>query len=129
MIRPSGLVVYILFLGFFLPPVAGAQGPLSTADSVRAEFLHAWEGYRQYAWGHDELMPLSSGDDWANVPDRFLSDWIIMQRIDLPADRRYTGFRPLHELLVMEKWKIPERDPGPVWTDAYSNLLSVIHWR
>jgi len=35
------------------------------AASVRQEFLHAWNGYKQYAWGHDELQPLSkSYRDW-----------------------------------------------------------------
>lgn len=35
------------------------------ADRVKAEFLHAWLGYRKYAWGHDELMPLSRKPrDW-----------------------------------------------------------------
>ncbi|CEH17862.1 Mannosyl-oligosaccharide alpha-1,2-mannosidase and related glycosyl hydrolases [Ceraceosorus bombacis] len=26
---------------------------------VKAAFLHAWEGYKTYAWGHDELKPVS----------------------------------------------------------------------
>src|SRR3990172_5133001 len=30
-----------------------------TAEDVKQEFLHAWNGYKQYAWGHDELQPLS----------------------------------------------------------------------
>jgi Glycosyl hydrolase family 47 len=35
------------------------------ANRVRQEFLHAWDAYRQYAWGHDELRPLSKGYyDW-----------------------------------------------------------------
>jgi ER degradation enhancer, mannosidase alpha-like 2 len=35
------------------------------AERVRAEFLHTWNGYRQYAWGHDELRPLSKTPfDW-----------------------------------------------------------------
>ncbi len=35
------------------------------ANRVRQEFLHAWNAYRQYAWGHDELRPLSKGYyDW-----------------------------------------------------------------
>jgi mannosidase alpha-like ER degradation enhancer 2 len=35
------------------------------AERVRRDFLHAWSGYRQYAWGHDELKPLSKSDrDW-----------------------------------------------------------------
>lgn len=39
------------------------------ANRVRQEFLHAWEGYKKYAWGHDELKPLSkSYHDWYRVP-------------------------------------------------------------
>lgn len=29
------------------------------ARKVKAAFLHAWDGYKKYAWGHDELKPLS----------------------------------------------------------------------
>ncbi|MCI0692497.1 glycoside hydrolase family 47 protein [candidate division KSB1 bacterium] len=29
------------------------------AQRVRQEFLHAWNAYKQHAWGHDELKPLS----------------------------------------------------------------------
>src|SRR5262249_50816268 len=42
-----------------------APSPTATAEQVRSEFLHAWNGYKQYAWGHDELTPLSRGArDW-----------------------------------------------------------------
>jgi len=42
-----------------------AQQPTVTADSVKAEFLHAWNAYKQYAWGHDALKPLSKQPhDW-----------------------------------------------------------------
>jgi len=35
------------------------------AEQVRTEFLHAWSGYRQFAWGHDQLLPISRGyRDW-----------------------------------------------------------------
>ena len=35
------------------------------AAEVKAEFLHAWNGYKKYAWGHDDLKPLSkSYKDW-----------------------------------------------------------------
>ncbi|MFZ0453377.1 MAG: glycoside hydrolase family 47 protein [Ignavibacteriaceae bacterium] len=38
------------------------------AEEVRKEFLHAWNGYKEYAWGHDELKPLSkSYRDWYKV--------------------------------------------------------------
>jgi ER degradation enhancer, mannosidase alpha-like 2 len=39
------------------------------AERVRAEFLHAWQGYERYAWGHDELRPLSkTARDWYDAP-------------------------------------------------------------
>jgi mannosidase alpha-like ER degradation enhancer 2 len=35
------------------------------ADRVRTEFLHAWNNYEHYAWGHDALRPLSKAPhDW-----------------------------------------------------------------
>lgn len=39
------------------------------AAGVRAEFLHAWDGYKKYAWGHDDLKPLSKTyHDWYAEP-------------------------------------------------------------
>src|SRR6266568_6305767 len=35
------------------------------AARVRIEFLHAWNNYERYAWGHDALRPLSkTAHDW-----------------------------------------------------------------
>jgi Glycosyl hydrolase family 47 len=37
----------------------------AVAEQVRQEFLHAWNAYKRYAWGHDELKPLSKTyRDW-----------------------------------------------------------------
>ncbi len=45
------------------PAFSQQRNPL--ADSVKAEFLHAWNGYKRYAWGHDALKPLSKQPyDW-----------------------------------------------------------------
>ncbi len=39
------------------------------AAQVKAEFLHAWRGYKKYAWGHDDLKPLSkTHHDWYAEP-------------------------------------------------------------
>jgi mannosidase alpha-like ER degradation enhancer 2 len=39
------------------------------ANQVKAEFLHAWQGYKKYAWGHDDLKPLSkTHHDWYGEP-------------------------------------------------------------
>ena len=35
------------------------------AEQVKAEFLHSWNGYKQYCWGHDDLKPVSKTcRDW-----------------------------------------------------------------
>ena len=45
-------------------PVTDAQ-KAEMAGRVRQECLRSWEGYKKYAWGHDELKPLShEGHDW-----------------------------------------------------------------
>ena len=42
---------------------------VTLANEVRKEFLHAWRGYKQYAWGHDDLKPLTkSYHDWYAEP-------------------------------------------------------------
>jgi mannosidase alpha-like ER degradation enhancer 2 len=39
------------------------------AAQVKGEFLHAWNAYKTYAWGHDELRPLSKTPfDWYASP-------------------------------------------------------------
>jgi mannosidase alpha-like ER degradation enhancer 2 len=39
------------------------------AAQVKSEFLHAWNGYKKYAWGHDDLKPVSkSYHDWYAEP-------------------------------------------------------------
>lgn len=39
--------------------------PVPTPADVRREFLRSWEAYRQYAWGHDVLLPNTKGfSDW-----------------------------------------------------------------
>jgi glycosyl hydrolase family 47 len=50
-------------------PAATGDSAWVTANQVRDAFLHAWRGYRQYAWGHDDLNPLSrKPHDWYGVP-------------------------------------------------------------
>lgn len=58
-----------------LPALAQAAAPALTpvtetesaalAQRVKEEMRHAWQGYKQYAWGHDALSPLSKKPrDW-----------------------------------------------------------------
>lgn len=60
-----------VFLLLSLPVSSQASGARrdALADSVKQEFLHAWQGYKQYAWGHDALKPLSKTPyDWYGQP-------------------------------------------------------------
>ena len=46
------------------------------ASAVKAEFLHAWNGYKQHCWGHDDLKPLTKTcRDWYGTP-------ILMTAVD-----------------------------------------------
>ncbi|MEO7674096.1 MAG: glycoside hydrolase family 47 protein [Pyrinomonadaceae bacterium] len=39
------------------------------AANVKAEFLHAWNAYKQHCWGHDDLKPISKTcRDWYGTP-------------------------------------------------------------
>jgi len=46
------------------------------AAQVRTEFLHAWNGYKKYAWGHDDLKPLS----------KTYHDWYAQSLLMTPVD-------------------------------------------
>jgi mannosidase alpha-like ER degradation enhancer 2 len=50
----------------FVTSVKSKPPPNRTlAAQVRSEFLHAWNAYKKYAWGHDDLRPLSKTfHDW-----------------------------------------------------------------
>jgi mannosidase alpha-like ER degradation enhancer 2 len=62
-------LIFLLLL-LLLPVSLHAQTPKKRlAAEVRAEFLRAWNGYKKYAWGHDDLKPLSKTyHDWYPEP-------------------------------------------------------------
>uniref|UniRef100_UPI0037E9AB3E endoplasmic reticulum mannosyl-oligosaccharide 1,2-alpha-mannosidase n=1 Tax=Semicossyphus pulcher TaxID=241346 RepID=UPI0037E9AB3E len=42
-----------------------STGAVDRLETVRDTFRHAWKGYKSYAWGHDELKPISkSFGEW-----------------------------------------------------------------
>ncbi|MDT4952519.1 MAG: degradation enhancer, mannosidase alpha-like 2 [Acidobacteriota bacterium] len=71
--RVSILLLVFSVLSTISAPFAIAQqaaqmeraGRQRMMDEVRSEFLHAWRGYKKYAWGHDDLRPLGrTAHDW-----------------------------------------------------------------
>jgi ER degradation enhancer, mannosidase alpha-like 2 len=86
-----------LILASFLLPACFAQNATATmtdsqksetADRVRQEFLHAWNGYRKYAWGHDVLMPLS------RKPHDWYSHSLLMTPVDGLDTMIVMGLKP-----------------------------------
>ncbi|HMA17053.1 MAG TPA: glycoside hydrolase family 47 protein, partial [Thermoanaerobaculia bacterium] len=51
-------------------------GRAALTERVRAEILHSWRGYERYAWGHDELKPVS----------RTPRDWSVDSLLMTPVD-------------------------------------------
>src|SRR5215831_10515917 len=66
--------VLIAFLLIATP--AFPQSQITLQNQVRTEFLHAWNGYKQYAWGHDDLKPLT----------RTYHDWYTESLLMTPLD-------------------------------------------
>src|SRR5689334_17326798 len=69
----------LIVIGCLLAPITSAQARVNKdalAEQVRAEFLHAWNGYKKYAWGHDDLNPLS----------RTYHDWYAQPLLMTPVD-------------------------------------------
>ena len=81
--RTSRLIALLLSFSVFAcisTPVANSQqvalNKQQLAAQVRSEFLHAWSGYKKYAWGHDDLNPLS----------KTYHDWYAQSLLMTPVD-------------------------------------------
>ncbi len=63
-------LVFVLFPALLAAAAQTAPQPTIPSQSemavrIREQFLHAWNSYHQYAWGHDELRPLTDQPfDW-----------------------------------------------------------------
>ena len=51
-------------------------------EAIVDAFMHAWTAYKRYAWGHDELKPVSRGwQEWMGIGltlvDSLSTMWIM----------------------------------------------------
>lgn len=79
----SALVIFLIALS------ANAQrvDRQKLAAEVKTEFLHAWNGYKKYAWGHDDLKPLSKTyHDWYTEP-------LLMTPVDALDTMMFMGLK------------------------------------
>jgi hypothetical protein len=59
------LAVFVAFATHGCGESRQEKNAQTLAARVRTEFLHAWNNYERYAWGHDALQPLSkTAHDW-----------------------------------------------------------------
>lgn len=59
---------------------------LRLAEEVKQETLRSWQAYKQYAWGHDALKPLTrSAEDW-------YADPLYISPIDAYSTLKLMGF-------------------------------------
>ena len=82
--------------------------PEEMAARVKMEFLHAWNGYKTYAWGHDGFKPVSKTYyDWYGTPFylHLAFNSFFLSNISGP-DKRESSFlrKPSH-------CKLPRRHP------------------
>jgi glycosyl hydrolase family 47 len=89
------MVLLLLLTG---TEVVHAQQPNRTklTAEVKREFLHAWNGYKKYAWGHDDLNPLSkTPHDWYAQPllmtpvDALDTMWLMGFKDEYAKTQRY----------------------------------------
>ncbi len=75
-------LIILKVAAMFFPPGQTATTAAQTrsnsdrAAAVRSEFLHAWNGYKKYAWTHDDLRPLT----------KTFHDWYSQSLLMTPVD-------------------------------------------
>ena len=53
------MTMLLVYTGSIAAQKSATVDRKATAEQVKAEFLHAWNGYKKYAWGNDDLKPIT----------------------------------------------------------------------
>jgi mannosidase alpha-like ER degradation enhancer 2 len=89
--KNKSLILLILLFTFSVSAFSQTASKVNKkqlADQVKAEFLHAWNGYKQYAWNHDDLKPLSKTHrDW------YPPETLLMTPVDSLDSLYLLGFK------------------------------------
>ncbi|XP_051734337.1 endoplasmic reticulum mannosyl-oligosaccharide 1,2-alpha-mannosidase [Ctenopharyngodon idella] len=75
-----------------LKPVT--EKPVDRVEVVREAFRHAWKGYKAFAWGHDELKPISkTHGEWFGLGltliDALDTMWILGLKEEFAEARKW----------------------------------------
>lgn len=89
-VKRTLITILFTFAGWFAAaPLLNGQkiDKKNLVAQVKAEFLHAWNGYKQHCWGHDDLKPLTKTcRDWYGTP-------ILMTPVDSLDSLYLLGFK------------------------------------
>ncbi|HEV8591252.1 MAG TPA: glycoside hydrolase family 47 protein [Pyrinomonadaceae bacterium] len=84
------IILFILIaacVGLTSEQQTAAVNRTEMTTAVKSEFLHAWNGYKQYCWGHDDLKPISKTcRDWYGTP-------VLMTPVDSLDTMYMMGFK------------------------------------
>jgi mannosidase alpha-like ER degradation enhancer 2 len=84
------IILFILIaacIGLTSAQQTAAVNRTEMTSAVKSEFLHAWNGYKQYCWGHDDLKPISKTcRDWYGTP-------VLMTPVDSLDTMYMMGFK------------------------------------
>src|SRR5436190_9376347 len=80
-------ILVLLFALAALPASGQTVDRKQMAERVKTEFKHAWDGYKQFCWGHDDLKPISKTcRDWYGTT-------ILMTPVDSLDSLYLLGFK------------------------------------
>ena len=84
----NALTIVLLTVSITFSQTTQTVDKKQLAAQVKTEFLHAWNGYKQYAWGHDDLKPLSKTHrDW------YAPETLLMTPVDSLDSLYLLGFK------------------------------------
>lgn len=79
-----------------LMPQAYFNGPSNDRQTaVVAAFKHAWKGYKEYAWGYDNLRPISKlSTNWFGLGLTIVDSLDTIYIMDLQEGNHFYSFYP-----------------------------------
>lgn len=91
MLKNKSIILLVLLLSFAVsvfPQTTPRVNKKQLVKQVKAEYLHAWNGYKKYAWGHDDLKPVSKTHrDW------YPPETLLMTPVDSLDSLYLLGFK------------------------------------
>lgn len=87
--KPFILLVLLLSFAFSVfPQTTQKINKKQLVNQVKTEFMHAWNGYKKYAWGHDDLKPVSK-----TFRDWYETETLLMTPVDSLDSLYMLGFK------------------------------------